>query len=148
MRWLYGEAGRAGMAQLVVWGGEPLVRQDLPELLLAARRAGLFTTLITNGWFVGQRWRELRGLVDALVQFSLDDVGSAHDALRGLSGLYEQQMVVFFSLLLDSWCLLLFVQTRETAEGIVRGPDFVEAENSASTGRATRATAGPRTSRS
>ena len=39
------------MAQVVVWGGEPLLRQDLPELLLAARRAGLFVTLITNGWY-------------------------------------------------------------------------------------------------
>ena len=89
VRWLYGEAGRAGLAQLVVWGGEPLLRQDLPELLLAARRAGLFTTLITNGWFLSERWRELRGLVDALI-ISLDDVGPAHDALRGLPGLSER----------------------------------------------------------
>ena len=89
VKWLYGEAGRAGLAQLVVWGGEPLLRQDLPELLLAARRAGLLTTLITNGWFLGERWRELRGRVDALI-LSLDDVGPAHDALRGLPGLYER----------------------------------------------------------
>jgi len=89
VRWLYAEAGRAGMAQLVMWGGEPLLRQDLPELLLAARRAGLFTTLITNGWFLGDRWSELRGLVDALI-LSLDDVGPAHDGLRGLPGLYER----------------------------------------------------------
>jgi len=89
VQWLYGEAGRAGLAQLVVWGGEPLLRQDLPELLLAARRAGLLTTLISNGWFLGERWRELRGLVDALI-LSLDDVGPAHDALRGLPGLYER----------------------------------------------------------
>ena len=89
VEWLYDEAGRAGIAQLVVWGGEPLLRQDLPELLLAARRAGLFTTLITNGWSLGERWGELRGRVDALI-LSLDDVGPAHDALRGLPGLYER----------------------------------------------------------
>jgi molybdenum cofactor biosynthesis enzyme MoaA len=89
VRWLYAEAGRAGMAQLVVWGGEPLLRQDLPELLFAARRAGLFTTLITNGWFLGSRWSELRGLVDALI-LSLDDVGGAHDELRGLPGLFDR----------------------------------------------------------
>ena len=89
VRWLYSEAGRAGMAQLVVWGGEPLLRQDLPELLLAARRAGLLTTLITNGWSLGDRWGELRGLVDALI-LSLDDVGPAHDALRGLPGLFAR----------------------------------------------------------
>ena len=86
VRWLYGEAGRAGMAQVVVWGGEPLLRQDLPELLLAARRAGLFVTLITNGWFAGERWPELRGVVDALI-LSLDDAGEAHDRMRGLPGL-------------------------------------------------------------
>jgi len=89
VRWLYAEAGRAGLAQVVVWGGEPLLRQDLPELLLAARRAGLFVTLITNGWLLGQRWPELRGAVDALI-LSLDDVGEAHDRLRGLPGLFER----------------------------------------------------------
>ena len=87
VRWLYEEAGRAGMAQVVVWGGEPLLRQDLPELLLAARRAGLFVTLITNGWLGAERWPELRGSVDALI-LSLDDLGEAHDRMRGLPGLF------------------------------------------------------------
>ncbi len=86
VRWLYREAGRAGMAQVVVWGGEPLLRQDLPELLRAARRAGLFVTLITNGWFLLEAWPRLRGLVDALI-LSLDDTGAAHDRMRGLPGL-------------------------------------------------------------
>jgi MoaA/NifB/PqqE/SkfB family radical SAM enzyme len=87
VRWLYAEAGRAGIAHLVVWGGEPLLRADLPELLSAARRAGMATTLISNGWVIGERWPELRGLVDVLI-LSLDDVGPAHDRLRGLPGLY------------------------------------------------------------
>ena len=99
VRWLYREAGRAGLAQLVMWGGEPLLRQDLPELLLAARHAGLLTTLITNGWLIGQRWPELRGHVDALI-LSLDDVGPAHDRLRGLPGLYER-LRAFVDMLAD-----------------------------------------------
>jgi MoaA/NifB/PqqE/SkfB family radical SAM enzyme len=77
------------MAQVVVWGGEPLLRQDLPELLLAARRAGLFVTLITNGWFLTERWPALRGIVDALI-LSLDDTDDAHDRLRGLPGLFAR----------------------------------------------------------
>lgn len=89
VEWLYEQAGRAGVAQLVVWGGEPLLRQDLPQLLRAARRAGLLTTLITNGWSIAERWPELRGSVDALI-LSLDDVGRAHDELRGLPGLFER----------------------------------------------------------
>lgn len=85
--WLYEEAGRAGIAHLVVWGGEPLLRPDLPGLLAAARRAGLAVTLISNGWAIAERWPDLRGLVDVLI-LSLDDTGLAHDRQRGLPGLY------------------------------------------------------------
>ncbi len=89
VHWLYREAGRAGLAHLVVWGGEPLVRDDLPDLLAAARHAGMAVTLISNGWQMADRWSELRGLVDALI-LSLDDTGPAHDRLRGLPGLYDR----------------------------------------------------------
>jgi MoaA/NifB/PqqE/SkfB family radical SAM enzyme len=87
--WLYREAGRAGLAQLVVWGGEPLLRDDLPLLLQSAKDAGLSTTLISNGWLAAERWPQLRGRVDALI-LSLDDVGAAHDRLRGLPGLSDR----------------------------------------------------------
>jgi len=110
VEWLYAEAGRAGLGHLVVWGGEPLLRQDLPELLLAARRAGLFTTLITNGWFVGERWTDLRGRVDALI-LSLDDVGAAHDELRGLPGLYERLEDFVYSVRSDPLRPALLVNT-------------------------------------
>ena len=89
MTWLYREAGRAGMAQLVVWGGEPLLRDDLPALLRSAKAAGLATTLISNGWLAAERWPQLREQVDVLI-LSLDDVGAAHDSLRGLPGLSER----------------------------------------------------------
>ncbi len=108
--WLYRQAGAAGLAQLVVWGGEPLLRQDLPELLLAARRAALSTTLITNGWFLAERWPELRGHVDALI-LSLDDVGEAHDHLRGLPGLYERLEAVVALLASDELRPTLLVNT-------------------------------------
>ena len=89
VEWLYDEAGRAGFAELVVWGGEPLLRDDLPALLTRAKASGLSTTLISNGWLIGERWPALRGRVDALI-LSLDDVGAAHDRLRGLPGLSER----------------------------------------------------------
>lgn len=42
--------GRAmGAAQLGFSGGEPLVRQDLPELIAEARQLGYYTNLITSG---------------------------------------------------------------------------------------------------
>lgn len=87
--WLYRQAADLGIPQLVVWGGEPLLRSDLPALLAVAREAGLVVTLITNGWSLGERWPELRGHVDVLI-LSLDDTGEAHDRLRGLPGLFRR----------------------------------------------------------
>ncbi|URX62593.1 pyrroloquinoline quinone biosynthesis protein PqqE [Luteibacter anthropi] len=43
------EARAMGAAQLGFSGGEPLVRQDLPELIGEARRLGFYTNLITSG---------------------------------------------------------------------------------------------------
>ncbi len=87
IRWLYHQAGAAGIVHLVMWGGEPLLRTDLPELLEAAQQAGLVVTLISNGHLLRQRWPEIRGRVDALI-VSLDDAGTAHDRQRGLPGLF------------------------------------------------------------
>lgn len=85
--WLYGQAAAAGIAQLVIWGGEPLLRPDVGEVVRAGARAGLSVGLITNGWLLDQRWGELRGWVDTLI-LSLDDTGEAHDRMRRLPGLY------------------------------------------------------------
>ncbi len=86
---LYRQAARAGLVQLVVWGGEPTLRRDLPRLLWTAKEAGLLVTLITNGHLLGRRWPELRGAVDTLI-LSVDDLGEAHDLLRGIPGLFER----------------------------------------------------------
>ena len=87
--WLYREAGVSGFPQLVVWGGEPLLRPDLPELLEVACVAGLSVALITNGWLLPSLWPALRGRVRTLI-VSLDDVGQAHDRLRSVPGLYAR----------------------------------------------------------
>jgi MoaA/NifB/PqqE/SkfB family radical SAM enzyme len=89
VRWLYRQSGRLGIPQLVVWGGEPLLREDLPLLLEEARRTGHFVTLISNGWLLPDRWPEIRGLVDALI-LSLDEVGEEHDRMRGVPGLFAR----------------------------------------------------------
>ncbi|MCX8032588.1 MAG: radical SAM protein [Thermoleophilia bacterium] len=87
--WLYHEAAREGFPLVVIWGGEPLLRPDLPLLVRAAQEGGMAVALITNGWFLPERWPELRGWVRTLI-VSLDEVGERHDQLRGLPGLYER----------------------------------------------------------
>lgn len=87
--WLYRQAASESFPLLVVWGGEPLLRDDLPELLRIADDGGLSVVLITNGWLLAERWPLLRGLVRTLI-ISLDDVGEAHDRLRSLPGLFAR----------------------------------------------------------
>jgi len=108
--WLYREAARAGFAQLVVWGGEPLLRDDLGDVLAVAKRVGLYTTLISNGWLMAARWPELRGNVDALI-LSVDDVGVAHDRLRAMPGLYGRVGEFALSLQADPLAPLLLLNT-------------------------------------
>ncbi|NOZ61928.1 MAG: radical SAM protein [Calditrichaeota bacterium] len=64
-------------------GGEPLLHPDLPDMLRAAKKIGLRTTVTTNCAFYPQRAKELRGLVD-LLHFSLDSTNEQeNDTLRG-----------------------------------------------------------------
>ena len=67
------EARSLGAAQLGFSGGEPLVRQDLEELVSHARQLGFYTNLITAG--IGLKEERLRSLKAAgldHVQLSID----------------------------------------------------------------------------
>ncbi|MFQ5862920.1 MAG: radical SAM protein [Candidatus Brocadiales bacterium] len=86
---LYRQAGELGFLSVVVWGGEPLLREDLPEVLQAARSSGLSTTVITNGYYLPERFQELGPYLDA-VTVSLDAVGEEHDAIRCLPGTFRR----------------------------------------------------------
>jgi len=50
-QWLkvFAEGRKLGAVQLGFSGGEPLVRQDLEELIEGARKLGYYTNLITSG---------------------------------------------------------------------------------------------------
>ena len=52
-----------GAAQLGFSGGEPLVRQDLVELIAAARGLGYYTNLITSG--IGLTEEKIASFADA-----------------------------------------------------------------------------------
>ncbi len=86
------EAPPAGVRELLVTGGEPFLRQDIAEVLLACAGA-LPTTVLTNGLlFAGKRRLTLRELPrDRIVfQISLDSPTSAlHDQHRG-QGTWEK----------------------------------------------------------
>ena len=71
---VFQQAGKLAMLHAHFTGGEPLARQDLTELIGAARSAGLYTNLITSG--IGLAEERLQALVSAgldHVQLSFQD---------------------------------------------------------------------------
>ncbi len=79
---------RAGVVIYGFEGGEPLLRRDLPQILAEAHER-FYTSLVTNGWLLKERIREIGDYVEFLF-VSLDGIGSLHDELRGMKGSFER----------------------------------------------------------
>lgn len=74
------EAAAFGIGVYNAWTAEPLMREDLPEILTHARSNGLLTSLVTNGRLLAKRAEELDDL--DFLSVSLDGIKSYRD-LRG-----------------------------------------------------------------
>lgn len=81
LRRLLSEAAAAGCQRLGLWGGEPLLRDDLEAIIAHAKDLGLWVTVDTNGHLIPEREAALRR-ADHL-NISLDGDRPAHDAARG-----------------------------------------------------------------
>jgi MoaA/NifB/PqqE/SkfB family radical SAM enzyme len=69
-----------GGSRIALWGGEPLVRDDIGIIIRHCRKLRLLTSLDTNGHLVPQKLDDLRDL-DVLV-ISFDGEEKIHDANR------------------------------------------------------------------
>lgn len=65
-----------GLARVVVTGGEPLLRDDAPEIVNLFSRRNISTTLLTNGTLLTPR------RLERLVRVGLNDIGISLDSLR------------------------------------------------------------------
>ena len=72
--------------RLFVSGGEPLVRADVPELIVYANQRGLAVGLASNGSLVAARWELLRHGRYFLYFTSIDGVPAYNDRVRGHDG--------------------------------------------------------------
>jgi len=80
---------KAGMIIYVVEGGEPLYRKDLPEILRYAKQLKYITSVVTNGFYLKNRYNEILPFTDSLV-ISIDSNDTLHDKLRGVKGLHKR----------------------------------------------------------
>lgn len=72
---------RLGARWVTFGGGEPLLRNDIGEILQHARQKGYRTFLSTNGLLLPRKANEVRGIHH--VNLSLDGREDAHDSVRG-----------------------------------------------------------------
>jgi len=70
----------AGTRRIGVWGGEPLMRQDIVRLCAHARSRGIYVSLDSNGYLIPSRL-EILDNIDHLV-LAFDGPEEAHDANR------------------------------------------------------------------
>ncbi len=71
-------------------GGEPLAREDTPELIAYAHSLGLSTTLSTNGLLIDDRMADrLQEVGLKYIGISVDGLAVRHDKLRGQKGAFE-----------------------------------------------------------
>ena len=74
-------------------GGEPLVRQDLPELASYATEKGMRAVISTNGTLITkEKARELKAINLAYVGISLDGAEEIHDKFRGVPNSFKKAL--------------------------------------------------------
>ena len=83
-----------GLLAVDLFGGEPLLRADLPDIIRDLKLAGLHVTITTNGVLLTeQRCADIieAGLDQLLVSIDGPDAAT-HDAIRGKPGTFEKAL--------------------------------------------------------
>lgn len=83
------EAAKSGCQRLGIWGGEPLVREDIATIIRHAKSLGMFVTIDTNGHLIPKSDNAC-SLADHL-NISLNGNQQAHDQFCG-EGSFEKTM--------------------------------------------------------
>jgi len=71
---------RSGGSRIALWGGEPLMRKDIGEIISHCRGKGLLTSMDTNGYLVPDRINEIKELDVLVISFDGDE--NLHDMNR------------------------------------------------------------------
>jgi MoaA/NifB/PqqE/SkfB family radical SAM enzyme len=114
---------REGVRYLNVTGGEPLLREDLPQILKQAKDFGFSIKLTTNGILYAEKAKSLAGLVDSLY-FSLDyPIAEEHDRSRGAECFHEVIKAIKLAQGLGESPIINFTMTRDSVRFL---PEMIE----------------------
>lgn len=87
LEYLIDESCKLGAQVIIPFGGEPLLRKDIGEVIKAIKRRNRYCILYTNGTYVEEKIDDL-GSVDQLV-ISIDGDEVTNDSIRG-RGVYKK----------------------------------------------------------
>jgi MoaA/NifB/PqqE/SkfB family radical SAM enzyme len=87
------DAQELGVSVINFVGGEPLLRDDFPEILQSIDKDLSTALMFTNGFFLEEKAKELKKSGLDSVYVSIDSADAKkHDAFRGKKGLFERAM--------------------------------------------------------
>jgi len=79
-----------GCPVILFSGGEPLIREDLPELVQYAVDSGIRAVISTNGTLISrEKAAVFAGIGLSYMGISLDGIGEIHDRFRGVQGAFD-----------------------------------------------------------
>jgi len=82
-----------GVPVILFSGGEPLLRQDLPEMIEYATQKGMRAVISTNGTLITEeKARVFAQLSLSYIGVSIDGLEGVNDTFRGVEGAYEKAM--------------------------------------------------------
>lgn len=70
-----------GVERLGLWGGEPLIREDIGDIVNYCKTKKLHVTMVTNGHLIGKKLDVIKKTDDVIVSF--DGLEKYHDLNRG-----------------------------------------------------------------
>lgn len=73
----------AGVEKVTFAGGEPMLHKDIDEIIIAAKKIGLTTSIITNGYLINKTWlNKMSGHLD-WIGVSIDSINPKTNAKIG-----------------------------------------------------------------
>lgn len=88
---LIDDLARFGSPVILFSGGEPLLREDLPELIDYAVKQGMRAVISTNGTLITKEKAAMFSKLNlSYIGVSLDGIGPVNDAFRGAAGAFDR----------------------------------------------------------
>ncbi len=87
---LFEELKHIGVKEVLLTGGETMIRKDFSSIIQHIKKIGLQISIITNGTMVTDEIARALALANAKVTFSMDGDKEIHDRVRGVQGTFER----------------------------------------------------------